>query len=65
MWNIIGIEGSFLNNFLETPLFIHSITIEVENPSPTNLNIIKRGITPKGRESFFLGDAKGEDWHEP
>ena len=48
-WTQTGIQGSLLSHYIENPVMIDSITVEVENCSDHNLNVLKRGLTLEKR----------------
>ena len=52
IWNAMGIQGSFLIQFLQEKIFISSFVIEVSSATQENMQTVRRGLIPFERMNF-------------
>lgn len=52
IWNAMGIQGSFLIQFLQEKIFISSFVIEVSSATQENMQTVRRGLIPFERMKF-------------
>ena len=58
IWNAMGIQGSFLIQFLQNKIFISSFVIEVSSATQENMQTVRRGLIPIERMNFCSKESQ-------